>query len=276
MIAPSNEPKKTVAKRSIPIGRFAAWGLVGVLAVAVVFIVAISTGTHDQEEYKKSDKKPSVIATVEPSKATSPKEAAEVEKPASQRPQKVGEVRDGYVLLPNGKRHKRKGLKEIKVSEWNNKSRYQIFDSFTDNEFATLLTIKPGEMLIGGGVFPKDYEARFLKSLESPIIVSKDDPEDIQEVKRAVIQTRIELKQALDRGEDIREYVKAAYDDAQKLAAYKDVITDELKKLRNQPNLSEEDIDDFVEAANRMLDSKGIAPLKIGPLTKWRLMNLRK
>lgn len=197
------------------------------------------------------------------------------EKPKPLPPQKIGEVRDGYVLLPNGKRHKRNGMKEIKVSEWNNKGRYQIFDSFTDNEFATLLTLNPGEMLIGGGVFPKDYEARFLKSLETPIIVSKDDPDDIKDVKRAVIQTRLEMKAALDRGEDIRQYVKAAYEEAQKLASYKDVIAEELRNLRSQPDLTDDDIDVFVEAANKMLESKGIAPIKVGPLTRWRLLNQR-
>ena len=106
--------------------------------------------------------------------------------------------------------------------------------------------------------------------------MSNDDPDDVKEVKRAVIQTRIELKQAIDRGEDIKIYIKSAYEEAQKLSSYKDMISDELRKLRDEPNLTEEDIDIFVEASNKILESKGIAPIKIGPLTRWRLLNQNK
>lgn len=271
-------------RRSFRVRPLAIAAIVVILAAAAFLVVKRGTGSGEQQmgdKDKKVQRQRHARPTQTPiqplpkspdlTKADEPKAID-----PNARPTKVGEVVNGYVLLPNGKLHKRNGMKEIKVSEWNNKGRYQIFDSFTDNEFAALLTTKPGEMLIGGGVFPKDYEARFLKSLESPIIVSKDDPDDIKEVKRAVIQTRMEMKAALDRGENIREYVKAAYDEAQKLASYKDMISDELKKLRNNPDLTDADIDAFEEAANKVLDSKGIAPIKIGPLTRLRLRNHNK
>ena len=259
-------------KRSLNIKPYFIMGMILLLIVGGTIVFVRSRQQNSQDDGEVQNERHHKIIE-KPRAKKSATEIARDEKPKPLPPQKIGEVRDGYVLLPNGKRHKRNGMKEIKVSEWNNKGRYQIFDSFTDNEFATLLTLKPGEMLIGGGVFPKDYEARFLKSLETPIIVSKDDPDDIKDVKRAVIQTRLEMKAALDRGEDIRQYVKAAYEEAQKLASYKDVIAEELRNLRSQPDLTDDDIDVFVEAANKMLESKGIAPIKVGPLTRWRLLN---
>lgn len=261
-------------KRSLNIKPYFIMGMILLLIVGGTIVFVRSRQQKSQDDGEVQNERHHKIIE-KPRAKKSATEIARDEKPKPLPPQKIGEVRDGYVLLPNGKRHKRNGMKEIKVSEWNNKGRYQIFDSFTDNEFATLLTLKPGEMLIGGGVFPKDYEARFLKSLETPIIVSKDDPDDIKDVKRAVIQTRLEMKAALDRGEDIRQYVKAAYEEAQKLASYKDVIAEELRNLRSQPDLTDDDIDVFVEAANKMLESKGIAPIKVGPLTRWRLLNQR-
>ncbi len=187
-----------------------------------------------------------------------------------------GEVTNGWVRLPNGKLHKRNGLMKSNVKDWCNKTRYQIFDHYTDNEIATLLTLKPGEMLIGGAVFPRDYEQRFLKSLETPIVISADDPDDIKDVKRGVIQTRLQLKAAMDNGESIRELVAEAYDEAQKLAAYRDNIQEAFRELQKQDCLTEADIDTFLEAANLMLEGKGIAPIKIGPLMKARLLNLKK
>ena len=172
-----------------------------------------------------------------PARPSTPAEKVEIDETDSE-PRKETEITNGWVRLPNGKMHKRNGLMKIKVSEWKNKSRYQIFDHYTDNEIATLLTLKPGESIIGGAVFPKDYEQRFLKSLETPIIVSKDDPEDIQEVKRAVIETRMQLKEALDNGEDIRKIMTEAYEESAKLAAYKDDIKSAFNELTKQENMA--------------------------------------
>lgn len=65
-----------------------------------------------------------------------------------------------------------------------------------------ILTLKPGLSLVGGPIRHKDYKADFLKLIETPVIVHKDDPEDVREVKRAVIEARMFVKEAIDNGED--------------------------------------------------------------------------
>lgn len=255
-------------------------------ALALVIVLAIGAGAYwfvTNEAPKPVVKEAPVeqqeqIADVVPDVAPTPV----VEAPAPKaidpnaRPTKVGEEVNNYVMLPNGTIHKRNGLKVVKVSEWNTKSRYQIFDHFTDNEFATLLTLPPGESLIGGGVFPANYEEQFLKSLQTPIIISKDDQEDIQELKRAIIKTRMELKDAYDRGEDIRKIVSEAYEETQQLAAYKDDISAALNDYLSKPEVTEQDLDDFITSANTLLEEKGIAPITMGPFMKARLLQMRK
>lgn len=218
------------------------------------------------------------IAEVQPEVAPTPEVEAPTPKPIdpNARPTKVGEEVNNYVMLPDGTLHKRNGLKVVNVSEWNTKSRYQIFDHFTDNEFATLLTVPPGESLIGGGVFPANYEEQFLKSLQTPIIISKEDPEDIQELKKAIIKTRMEMKDVYDRGEDIRQYVSEAYEEIQRMAAYKDDISAALKDYLAKPDVTEQDLDDFMTSANTLLEEKGIAPITMGPFMKARLLQMRK
>jgi hypothetical protein len=53
-------------------------------------------------------------------------------------------------------------------------------------------------------------------------------------------------------------------------------VKDELARLREIPNLKESDIGDFETAANRMLEKEGIAPIKIGPLMRAKLLNMNR
>ena len=187
------------------------------------------------------------------------------------RAQRVGEVRNGYVLLPDGTLHRRRGLKKVKVGV-SNRAKTSIFDHGTDNEFAALVSLKPGESLIGGPLHHGgDYTAAFLKSLETPIIVTKDDTAEVKELKRAVIEARKAMKDAIDAGEDPRKVMQQAYDDARKLSTYKSEIRSQVNKLLREGDYTDKDIDDLIGAANKMLESKGIAPMNLGPIAKTRL-----
>lgn len=257
-------------------------GLLALVAVCVIGAVVFMCVSKDEPKPVVEEKKPAKEKRIEvATPEASPKAVVETvveqkveEKVEPKGPQKVGEVRDGYVKLPNGELHKRNGLKEIKVSD-RARSWHHIFDHYTDNEFAALLAFKPGDSFVGVSI-PKDYEKRFLKSLETPIIVSKDDSEEVKQLKQAVIATRLEMKEAYDRGEDIRKIVSDAYAEAARLASYKDDIKTAFKEYVQRPDVSEADIDDFVRAANSLLEEKGIAPIKVGPITRARLRNFKQ
>ena len=191
-------------------------------------------------------------------------------------PQKIGEVRDGKVLLPDGTLHVRHGLKKVKAG-LNRRAPTSIFDHATDNEIAALISLKPGDSLIGGPLHHGGkYEEKFLKSLETPIIVTKDDSEEEKTLKRAVIEARKELKEALDRGEDIKKIVEESYKESAKLAAYKDEIRAQVNAMLKEGDYTDDDVKDLVAAANQMLESKGIAPIKLNPITRARLKKLKR
>lgn len=260
----------------------AVWGVVAaVVAVALIGVVRMmmpkevaTVGDVSKTELIKKTPTPKnteVQSTIVPE--ANNVQVAQTKEPVVHSARKM--VTNGWVRLPNGKMHYRKGLLSTE-GQTRPKSRYCIFKHYTDNEFAALLTIKPGDFMVGGAVFPRDYEKRFLESLKTDIEIAEDDPEDIKEVKRAVIQVRQEMKAALDKGEDIRIIVREAYDQAQRLATYKRTVKDELARLREIPNLKESDIEDFETAANRMLEKEGIAPIKIGPLMRAKLLNMNR
>ena len=274
-IGTAQECRKPHRKALLPVG------------VCLIFLVAVLIGiwlakkpNADSPE-QRPIKKPSRISVATPSPATRvlPKEKVaskdKSDKPVG--PQKVGEERDGYVLLPNGKMHRRRGVKTVEPGGVDRSHPAAIFDHSTDNEFAVILTLQPGESLIGGPLrHGKDYEASFRESLKTPIIVSEDDSDEVKALKRAVIEARLQMKEALDRGEDIKKIIADSYEEAQKLAIYKDTLREQVNAASNEENMTDEELDDLITAANQMLEAKGIAPMKFGALTRARIRNLKK
>ena len=150
--------------------------------------------------------------------------------------------------------------------------KYAIFKHNSENEIASLLTMTPGETLVGTPHYTKKLTEDFLKSLETPIVVSEEDSPEDAELKRAMIETKIELKQRLDAGEDLGQILLDTRSQYQDLARYKMTLEQEFSALRKNPDISMQDIEDFMTAANQLLEQKGIAPLKLSPISRRMLM----
>ena len=149
---------------------------------------------------------------------------------------------------------------------------YAIFDTRSDNSIAALLTVPPGTAAVGDPEYELWFTQDFLKSLETPIIVTKDDTPEEAQLKRDMIATKIDLKARYDAGEDIALIMKNTREELQRLSIYKSEIESAFREMAGKPGLTEKDIDDFIESANILLDSKGIAPMTFGPLAKRRLL----
>ena len=173
------------------------------------------------------------------------------------RPTRVGEKVNGYIMMSDGTLHKMTGEAHT-VGETPDPS--QIFDNPAENEIAALLTIDPGEGIVGGPD-RETFTEEFLKSTTVPIIVKSDDPDDIKALKRAVNQVKADLKLAYDRGEDIVGIMEKAYEDFQRLEQYKIDLFAEVLDYSENEEASEADVKDYLTAANKLLEQKGIAPL---------------
>lgn len=141
----------------------------------------------------------------------------------------------------------------------------RVFANSADQKIAGLLLLKPGEMLIGdpSSLFGRGFARAFLKSLESPIIIGKDDDEMTASLKRAVIDSKIEIKARHDAGEDIGELMAREYNELQALGLYREELKDQIAKLARDKSLRKEDMEDFVKAANMMLEARGGSPLQM-------------
>ena len=255
------------------------------IAIAAIVILAVIGGIawwvfRGREEARLADDRrtpPSMIAEAKPNIATNA--VVEAPKPPpvdpNARPTKVGEMVNGYVMLPSGRIHRRIGAVTNSIAK-RPKPYYHIFKHKCNNEIACYLSLQPGDTLVGTRRYTGTFSKDFLESLKEPIVVTKDDTPEEAQLKRAVYDAKIELKAAYDRGEDIEKIVYDTRDELRKLGLYKQEIRQQLLEYRKKENVSDEDVQDFLTACNQLLEERGIAPLKVGPLSRRNLKRVNK
>jgi len=148
---------------------------------------------------------------------------------------------------------------------------YEIFPTRAENEIAMLLTIEPGETLVGEEQYERWFKDEFLKSCEVPIVIRPEDSEYEKQLKKDMIQTKIDLRQRIADGEDICKIMSETRNEAMRLGILRQEIVTEARRLV-QESQSEDDIDDCVKAVNKVLESKGMAPFEVSPIVRRGIM----
>ena len=247
-------------------------------AVAAMLLAGVGAwflwpSAENADEAIPTPKKPAQIKEAKPatvSKAENP--APESPKPVdpNARPTKVGEMVNGYVMLPSGRIHRRIGAVTNSIAG-RPKPHYHIFKHRTDNEIASYLSLQPGDVIVGTRRYTGNFARQFMESLKDPIEVAPDDTPEQARLKRDVAAARQQLKEAYYRGEDIEQMMIATRNELQDLMRVKN----SMRKLFNEEAAkcrTEEDVDVMLQACNKMLAEKGVAPLKCGTLAKMNIL----
>lgn len=137
-----------------------------------------------------------------------------------------------------------------------------------DRQLAILLFAKDGNTGLLTP-FNSRFKDQFLKSIETPIIPSKDDTPELQEQKRQMNEVKIWLKERMDDGEDIVDILNSEYKNAQKIRTLRNNLQEELRNVEKTAQ-SVQEVQDFIDAANKMLDEYGASHVGL-PLTLTRL-----
>lgn len=153
---------------------------------------------------------------------------------------------------------------------------YAIFKTQCENEIACYLTLEPGDTLVGTPHYTEKQKKALIAELDTPMIYDKDDTQEQRQLRALVEETKADLKKRISAGEDIGEIFLKTREELQDLSNYKNEISGLLSELRAKPETTIEDVEDFVNAANIMLEGKGIAPLKLGVITRRMLQSRQK
>lgn len=248
-------------------------GLIAIACVMVTWLWLSSDKSAPIPHPRPVNKKPSLIPT--DTHVTMPKnETTDIEPPKQPEKPKRFWQQPTTNGLSGAQQHIWKVKNRPRPGITNNtalteaKPNYAIFNHNSENTIASYLTLNPGQTLVGSPIYDRKFTEDFLKSLQEPIIVTKDDDPETAALKRAMIETKIELKACYDDGEDIGKILEQTHEELRQLSQYKQQIEGVLRETIYSGELSKADFDLAIEAANKMLDDKGIAPMEFGPVSR--------
>ena len=150
----------------------------------------------------------------------------------------------------------------------------KTFQHEADRTIAGLLLIDPGDTVIGEIEYDEAFVKAFLESYDNPFMVMPEDTDEQKALKHSVADIKGELRQRMDAGEDIGKILTEARNQLQELGAYKDEINAMVEEIAEKSAKTPEDIEDAVNAANKMLESRGIAPMKIRGFLRGQMRRL--
>ena len=255
------QPKVTAKKPSPWRGLFA--GAIVVLLAAGGAYFAFFSGNEKVPE--KVEKKPTAIKEVKPAAAPKAVEEAKPEKPkrltkkGTPIPDKVQPDERGILRYPNGQRWV--DPNDLHIVE-HPKPRL-LFKHTSENQIAVMLRLDPTRMapfLIGKR---RPYDERFVNDFkeslkETPLLIDKEDTPEEAALRKAVIETKMELRERMEAGEDIAKIMNDTQKELDRLCQYHDDLKKEIRAAMDNPELTDADVEDYVKAANQLLEKQGI------------------
>lgn len=253
---------KVTAKKPSPIRGIVAGALVCVLAVGAYF--AFFSGS-EKPQAEKTEKRSSRIKEVTPAPAPKAEaEKTEPEKPKELPPQRIGEIRNGYRLLPSGRLHRVKG--EIHVGGEPTTLIEKTFPHGSDRMIAYLLTADPGGTMVGDSEsIMRGFGEAFAKSLKDEIVIKPDDTDEVRDLKQAVLDARGELKQQMALGKSAEQVMVETREQLRELTLYREDLEKEVMS-HAEDGMTQKDYDELIGAANLMLEERGISKIQMPKL----------
>ncbi len=149
-----------------------------------------------------------------------------------------------------------------------------VFKHQSEKTIAAVLLLQPGAFVMRRTVYDESFDIDFKKALEDPTVIEDGDSDEDRELKMAVADVRAELAEKMKEGEMPAKIFTEAMDTAYELGKYTREIETMLREVSDDPTKTDQDVQDFVEAANVMLKEKGAAEIPMPNLVR-RQVRLR-
>ncbi len=259
------KPRKAVGGGASPKGRvFIAAAVAVLIAGVAAWLMWPEAGKkvgEKGESKKQMEAAPvqSIKVKAEPKAEVKPEKPKRLTKKGTPIPDRVQKDARGVYRYPNGQRW----VDPNDLNIVKHPKPRLLFKNTSENQIAVLLRLDPTRMapfLIGrrlpyGERFVKD----FVKSLdETPVVYDKNDTPEEAALRQAVIETKADLKAAMDRGEDIAKIMNDTQKELDRLCQYHNDLKKLVKEAVDNPEFTDKDVEDYVTAANEMLKKQGL------------------
>lgn len=150
---------------------------------------------------------------------------------------------------------------------------YDCFAYTAERSIAGLVLAEPGTEFLDVLEFGASFDNEFVNALLAKNEPAEGDDEKTREMKAAVDEAKHEIaricrEEGKKPSEVMNEYAKMMYD----LGKFERNIREMVSEARMNPDLSDDDVIDFLKAANRLREERGLPAIKIPSLARRGLM----
>ena len=153
----------------------------------------------------------------------------------------------------------------------------QKFKYDSDDLLGAFLEIVPGTQMEGGLRFDKigrDFE----NSLTEDVALAEgQDNEYNRALREQVREIKKEIQRVMrEENKTFGQVMQEQFDQLIEMGQYKRDLEQELRQIRKSGEFTAEEYDKFIEASNKMLESRGCSPLKVPKATYYQLERYRR
>lgn len=135
------------------------------------------------------------------------------------------------------------------------------FKFASENEIANIISLQPGDDVLLAD-FHDSLQSDFIESLKHKIIINDDDSEEVKLMKEEMILLKPKLKAMIDKGENLGTILNDYRLHIAKVQQLRENLETELKEIRKNAT-SVQEVYDFVDAANKMLENEGASHIEL-------------
>ena len=259
---------------SIMRGAFAALAVVALATGAWWWLSRGDGGAGGEPE--KPEPKPQQRQRVETPAATT----NAVPTPPTQEEKRLAEIKyfeDKYgTNMPPGVKTHVYFLKNPPKTHYKIKGRFDYFRHPSERQIASLVSVEPGTFILSPPEFGESFNRDFLASILDKTEILPDDDEETKAMKELVYETKrqmLEIQRSEGKlpSEILTQHAEVLYE----LGQVEKTLEEELAKVRNNPDVSDEDVEDLFRAANKIRESKGLPAQTVPDFSK-RSIRLRR
>ena len=150
-----------------------------------------------------------------------------------------------------------------------------VFKHPSEKTIAAVMLMKPGVFVMQRTVYDESFDEDFKRAMAEPTVVEEGDSDETKELKAAVAEMKADFAARMANGEKPSEIMNKAMNEAYELGKFSGEVQAMLNEWVDDPSRSNEDVKDFVSAANKLLKEKGLDEIAV-PELLGRQVRLRR
>lgn len=155
----------------------------------------------------------------------------------------------------------------IRSADTNAPNPYATFRTRSERMMSQMLETQPGEIMVEVG-FGNDFNQDFIAALDNTIEIYPTDTEEMAAHKKDVAWLKEEMRKLVAAGQSPEEILTTLREQHNEIAAYRSELARQLSALKKEG--TPEEVEQFVEEANKLLEPYGTRPLIYFPPLKNR------